>query len=532
MTGRPIPTLTRDATSAPTDSTIAIVAPDLERAPGGRVRPRPPAAGATILHVALIVAGVAMVFPFVWMLITSFKTLPQLLQDPRASGRRRGRSTTTSRPGTPCRSRRRTSTASTSACSPSSGTLLTASMAGYAFARIKFRGSRVIFIVFLATQMIPKQVTLIPFYLLMSQFGWVDSHLSLIVPAMIVNPFAVFLMRQFVLSLPKELEEAALVDGAGPLAHLLEHHPAEPEARARRAQHHRRARRVEQLPVPARAAELARPVHGAAAALELPRAVRFDQLRAGDGGIRHGDDPDADRLRDRPAPNPEQHGRVGPRRTMSTDRRSSRPEDRIETGCRDAGRAVRRSSRRAAPYRDPGCRCPRRARGRAPRPGAGAVHPAALAAARVPRRATACACTPRSTSARSPSAGCSTRSSCAMRRAHPADHAGTAARDRVRRRRRDDRLRRPTGALRRSSRRTAPCRDPTDACPSSGRRPTDANPRRVRRPDHRRTARHRRRPHGRGTRHPTTISPTSRRASRSGWTGSRAAHACATTCSR
>jgi ABC-type glycerol-3-phosphate transport system permease component len=88
-------------------------------------------------------------------------------------------------------------------------------MAGYAFARIRFRGSRVLFIVFLATQMIPKQVTLIPFYLLMAKFGWVDSHLSLIVPAMLVNPFAVFLMRQFVLSLPKELEEAALVDGAG-----------------------------------------------------------------------------------------------------------------------------------------------------------------------------------------------------------------------------------------------------------------------------------------------------------------------------
>jgi multiple sugar transport system permease protein len=58
-------------------------------------------------------------------------------------------------------------------------------------------------------------VTLIPFYLLMSQLGWVDSHLALIVPGMLANPFAVFLMRQFVLSLPKELEEAAIVDGAG-----------------------------------------------------------------------------------------------------------------------------------------------------------------------------------------------------------------------------------------------------------------------------------------------------------------------------
>jgi multiple sugar transport system permease protein len=73
----------------------------------------------------------------------------------------------------------------------------------------------VLFIVFLATQMIPAQVTLIPFYLLMSWLGWVDSHLALIVPGMMANPFAVFLMRQFVMSLPKELEEAATVDGAG-----------------------------------------------------------------------------------------------------------------------------------------------------------------------------------------------------------------------------------------------------------------------------------------------------------------------------
>ena len=216
MTGRPIPTLTRDAASGPTDSTIAIVAPDLERAPGGtrpgRGRRR---LGATILHLTLIVVGVAMVFPFVWMLITSFKTLPQLLQDP------------TSFWPTPWTLDNYVEAWNAVPFGQAYlnsiyicvlavvGTLLTASMAGYAFARIKFRGSRLIFIVFLATQMIPKQVTLIPFYLLMAQFGWVDSHLSLIVPAMLVNPFAVFLMRQFVLSLPKELEEAALVDGAG-----------------------------------------------------------------------------------------------------------------------------------------------------------------------------------------------------------------------------------------------------------------------------------------------------------------------------
>jgi multiple sugar transport system permease protein len=179
-----------------------------------------PGAGATrtrktIIHLALALAGIAMVFPFLWMLLTSFKTLPQLLQDPLSFW---------PTPWTFDNYANAWNAAPFAQAYLNSiyitvlavvGTLLTASMAGYAFARIKFRGSRILFIVFLATQMIPKQVTLIPFYLLMSNLGWVDSHLSLIVPAMMVNPFAVFLMRQFVLSLPKELEEAAIVDGAG-----------------------------------------------------------------------------------------------------------------------------------------------------------------------------------------------------------------------------------------------------------------------------------------------------------------------------
>jgi multiple sugar transport system permease protein len=183
---------------------------------------RPPAtrrnrtrASATALHIALAIAGIAMVFPFLWMTLTAFKTLPQLLQDPLSFW---------PAPWTLDNFVNAWNAAPFAQAYLNSiyiavlavvGTLVTASMAGYAFARIKFRGSRVLFIVFLATQMIPKQVTLIPFYLLMSSLGWVDSHLALIVPAVMVNPFAVFLMRQFVLSLPRELEEAALVDGAG-----------------------------------------------------------------------------------------------------------------------------------------------------------------------------------------------------------------------------------------------------------------------------------------------------------------------------
>ncbi len=92
--------------------------------------------------------------------------------------------------------------------------LLTASMAGYAFAKLKFRGHSVLFILFLSTMMIPSQVTMIPLFLIMKNLKLLGSHLSLILPASLFNAFGVFLMRQFIASLPGELEEAATIDGA------------------------------------------------------------------------------------------------------------------------------------------------------------------------------------------------------------------------------------------------------------------------------------------------------------------------------
>jgi multiple sugar transport system permease protein len=92
--------------------------------------------------------------------------------------------------------------------------LITCSMAAYAFAKIKFPFRDVIFVLFLATMMIPGQVTIIPMYLMMKQFGWIDSHLSIIVPSALFNAFGVFLLRQFIKGIPRDMEEAAIVDGA------------------------------------------------------------------------------------------------------------------------------------------------------------------------------------------------------------------------------------------------------------------------------------------------------------------------------
>jgi multiple sugar transport system permease protein len=168
-----------------------------------------------LLHVVLLLGGLAMVFPFLWMLITSFKSLPQLLNDPLSVWPHPFTLQNYADAWSDVPFGQAYWNTIYIAVLVVVGTLVTAAMAGYAFARIPFRGSKVLFVLFLATQMIPMQVTLIPFYFLMAKLGWVDSHLALIVPAALANPFAVFLMRQFVLSLPRELEEAALVDGAG-----------------------------------------------------------------------------------------------------------------------------------------------------------------------------------------------------------------------------------------------------------------------------------------------------------------------------
>ncbi|MEH7255058.1 carbohydrate ABC transporter permease [Neobacillus niacini] len=93
--------------------------------------------------------------------------------------------------------------------------LMFASMAGYAFARIKFPGSNIIFILFLSTMMIPPEVTIIPLFLFMRDIGLINTHIPLILLPIFGAPgaFGIFLMRQFFLVIPKELEEAAIMDG-------------------------------------------------------------------------------------------------------------------------------------------------------------------------------------------------------------------------------------------------------------------------------------------------------------------------------
>jgi len=94
------------------------------------------------------------------------------------------------------------------------GTLFSSSFAAYGFSRLRAPGRDAIFMVLLGTMMLPGAVTLVPTYLMFNRIGWVNTFLPMIVPAFFGNAFFVFLTRQFYITIPKELEESAMMDGA------------------------------------------------------------------------------------------------------------------------------------------------------------------------------------------------------------------------------------------------------------------------------------------------------------------------------
>jgi len=93
------------------------------------------------------------------------------------------------------------------------GTLFTSSLAAFAFAKLKFKGNKWLYGLFIATLMIPGQVTMLPLFVIFSGLHWVDTFLPLIIPGVMINTYGVFMLRSFIVSIPNELLEAAEVDG-------------------------------------------------------------------------------------------------------------------------------------------------------------------------------------------------------------------------------------------------------------------------------------------------------------------------------
>ncbi len=97
------------------------------------------------------------------------------------------------------------------------GHLLSCTVIAYAFARLRAPGRDFLFIVMLATMMLPYPVTMVPLYVLFNRLGWINTFLPLVVPAYLGIPFYIFLMRQFFLTIPRDFEDAARIDGANTL---------------------------------------------------------------------------------------------------------------------------------------------------------------------------------------------------------------------------------------------------------------------------------------------------------------------------
>lgn len=169
--------------------------------------------GRVLIYLLLIAGGVLFLIPFVWMLSTSLKEGPQVYTWPPVW---------IPNPVVP------ENYSKAWAMLPFGqfywntiritllsivGTVVSCSLSAYGFARLRFRGRDFLFVVLLATMMLPSQVTLIPQYVWFARLGWVNSYLPLIVPSFFGNPFSIFLLRQFFMTIPHELDDAAKIDG-------------------------------------------------------------------------------------------------------------------------------------------------------------------------------------------------------------------------------------------------------------------------------------------------------------------------------
>ncbi len=169
-----------------------------------------------VLHLLLIAGAVFMLLPFAWMISTSLKASgdvflfpPKWIPDP-IMWSNYAKSWSLKPMGLAFLNSIKISVIDTI------GTVFTSSLAAFAFAKLQFRGRSFLFIVLLATLMIPVEVTLIPLFILFKRINWIDTHWPLIVPAVLTNAYGVFLLRQFFMSLPDELGDAGTIDGCNP----------------------------------------------------------------------------------------------------------------------------------------------------------------------------------------------------------------------------------------------------------------------------------------------------------------------------
>ncbi len=172
--------------------------------------------GSVISHILLIIASFIVLFPFLWMIDTALKPNGQALQSPPTIIPDPIQWGNFVAAWTYLPFGHFIFNSLLVACSGTVLVLITSSLAAYAFARLRFAGRESIFVGYLGTLIIPQAVLVIPQFMLIRYFGWVNSYQALIIPGAF-TAFGTFLLRQFFKGIPLELEESALIDGASRL---------------------------------------------------------------------------------------------------------------------------------------------------------------------------------------------------------------------------------------------------------------------------------------------------------------------------
>ncbi|MGN7359909.1 carbohydrate ABC transporter permease [Paenibacillus sp. SAF-054] len=164
------------------------------------------------VHILLIAGAVLMIMPFLWMLSTSFKSFPDSMKVPPTLLPTEWHFDNYAKVLSTIDFGRYYANTLIVTVGRTAGQLLLCSLAAYSFACLKFPGKNVIFLALLAVLMVPSQVVMIPSFVIMRELNWLDSFYVLIIPG-IFSAFGTFLLRQFFMTLPKDLEEAAKIDG-------------------------------------------------------------------------------------------------------------------------------------------------------------------------------------------------------------------------------------------------------------------------------------------------------------------------------
>ena len=172
--------------------------------------------GHLALHLALIIGSLFMLLPFVWMISTSLKDASEVFTFPPQWVPSEFKWSNYTKALTAMPFGRFYINSFIAAISVTVLTILTSSLAAFAFARLKFRGRDTLFLVYLGTLMIPFTVLLIPNFILVRYLGWYDNYAALIFPPAF-SAFATFLLRQYFRGIPMELDAAARIDGASSL---------------------------------------------------------------------------------------------------------------------------------------------------------------------------------------------------------------------------------------------------------------------------------------------------------------------------